>query len=317
MDSPLVSVVIPCYNAERWLDEAVESVFAQTWPRVEIVLVDDGSTDGTRAIIEAWGDRVRAVHGPNCGAAAARATGTQLASSDFLQYLDCDDVLAPDAIATRMEALLSTGADVAYGDWQHLVQEPVGSWRSERPVARMIEAIHPDPRIATFTSFWSPPAALLYRRAIVARAGGWKQEVAPIEDARLLQDAALAGATFVHVPGVRASYRWVSSESSHSRRSPLRFARAVLRNTFDIEEAWRAAGLAGKDARAALASAYDHCARELFRDDSKGFGEALAGLYRNEPGWRPSWPKLAGTLAASIGKDPALAVLRLLRRPAP
>src|SRR5215475_6828332 len=86
----LVSIVIPCYNAERFLVETLQSAFNQSYPYTEIIVVDDGSTDGTGALIRAFADRVRAEFQPNRGVCAARNYGTALARGEFIQYLDAD-----------------------------------------------------------------------------------------------------------------------------------------------------------------------------------------------------------------------------------
>src|SRR6476660_3095578 len=110
----LVSVVVPCYNAERFLAETLQSAFIQTYPEIEVIVLDDGSTDGTADLIRSYGDRVRAEFGPNRGASAARNRGTALALGEFIQYLDCDDLLTPDALERRVDVLKKSGADVAY-----------------------------------------------------------------------------------------------------------------------------------------------------------------------------------------------------------
>lgn len=112
----LVSIVVPCYNAERFLVETLDSAFAQTYPHTEIIVIDDGSTDGTAELIRSYGGRVNAEFGPNRGASAARNRGTALARGEFIQYLDADDQLLSDAIERRVAALQETGADVAYSD---------------------------------------------------------------------------------------------------------------------------------------------------------------------------------------------------------
>ena len=105
----LVSIVIPCYNAERFLAEALESAFLQSYPSTEIIVVDDGSTDRTADLIRAYGDSVLADFGSHGGASAARNRGTALARGEFIQYLDADDLLTPDAVAHRVAALQKTG----------------------------------------------------------------------------------------------------------------------------------------------------------------------------------------------------------------
>jgi glycosyltransferase involved in cell wall biosynthesis len=113
-----VSVVIPAYNAEAFVGEAVASVLAQTRDTFEIVVVDDGSTDATAAVATASGDpRIRCVRQENRGIAAARRTGTDHARHDLICYLDADDRLTPTALATLEDALRAQPeAVLAYAD---------------------------------------------------------------------------------------------------------------------------------------------------------------------------------------------------------
>ena len=99
----LVSILIPCYNAERWIRQAIESALAQTWREKEVIVVDDGSTDGSLEGIESFGDCIHWETGPNRGGNVARNRLLDLASADWLQYLDADDYLLPDKIAKQME----------------------------------------------------------------------------------------------------------------------------------------------------------------------------------------------------------------------
>jgi len=95
MTDPDLSVVIPCYNAEKWIARAIESVLVQDGPNLEIMVVDDGSTDGSLEIITSFGDRIRWVSGGNHGASAARNRGLSLSASDYVLFLDADDYLVP------------------------------------------------------------------------------------------------------------------------------------------------------------------------------------------------------------------------------
>ena len=88
-----VSVVIPCYNSARWIRETLASVLQQGEDPIEIIAIDDGSTDDTAAIIERDFPAVRLVRTENRGASRARNHGTELASGEFIQYLDADDLL--------------------------------------------------------------------------------------------------------------------------------------------------------------------------------------------------------------------------------
>ncbi|MGH9797079.1 MAG: glycosyltransferase family 2 protein [Candidatus Polarisedimenticolia bacterium] len=102
--APRVSVIIPAYNRADLLPATLESVFAQGWREFEIVVVDDGSTDGTAALLASYGDRIRWVAQQNRGVAAARNRGIREARGAFLAFLDSDDLWEPDALGKIMQA---------------------------------------------------------------------------------------------------------------------------------------------------------------------------------------------------------------------
>lgn len=106
----LVSVVIPAYDAEAFIAETLDSVLAQTWTPFEVVVVDDGSTDGTIAVAESFGDRVRVVACPHRGHAATRNAGIEAARGEFIAFIDADDLMPPDALAIRMRHMLADPA---------------------------------------------------------------------------------------------------------------------------------------------------------------------------------------------------------------
>ena len=103
---PLVSILIPAYNAEQWLAETLQSALAQTWQNKEIIVVNDGSTDCSASVarqFESCG--VKVISQENKGASAARNRAFQEAKGDFIQYLDADDLLAPDKIERQVQLL--------------------------------------------------------------------------------------------------------------------------------------------------------------------------------------------------------------------
>src|SRR5208337_354073 len=104
--NPLVSILVPAYNAQNYLEDTLRSAVGQTWPRKEIIIVDDGSKDQTAAIARQFeSPTVRLVAQENQGAAAARNQAFSLCQGDFIQWLDADDLLAPDKITKQMEQL--------------------------------------------------------------------------------------------------------------------------------------------------------------------------------------------------------------------
>ncbi|MBI4484654.1 MAG: glycosyltransferase family 2 protein [Acidobacteria bacterium] len=100
--NPRVSVVIPNYNCARFLPETLESVFAQTCPDVEIIVVDDGSTDGSAALLERYADRVRVIHQENRGVSAARNRGIRESRGAFVAFLDADDLWQPEKLEKQL-----------------------------------------------------------------------------------------------------------------------------------------------------------------------------------------------------------------------
>ncbi len=115
---PLLSIIVPAYNMEVFLERCMDSVLGQTFSDFEVIVVDDGSTDGTPALCDAYADRdsrVRVVHKSNGGIGSARNAGLRVARGAWLMFLDADDWLAPDALRSLVDAQAASGADVVAG----------------------------------------------------------------------------------------------------------------------------------------------------------------------------------------------------------
>src|SRR5215470_14296148 len=119
---PLVSILIPAYNAEKSLPYTLESAVAQTWPRKEIIVVDDGSTDRTADVARGFASKgVKIVSTENQGLSAAVNNAYRLSQGDYIQELDADDILAPDKIEKQLGALREgdTKRTLLSGPWAH------------------------------------------------------------------------------------------------------------------------------------------------------------------------------------------------------
>src|SRR4249920_2954185 len=98
MQCPLVSVVIPTYNDDRFVGEALRSVFAQTYDNIEVVVVDDGSSDDSVKVARSFGEKVRVIQQSNAGSAVARNRGMTAARGEFISFLDADDYWLADKV---------------------------------------------------------------------------------------------------------------------------------------------------------------------------------------------------------------------------
>lgn len=140
MNDPLISVVIPVYKVEAYLDRCVESVVRQSYEKLEILLVDDGSPDRCGAMCDAWAgkdSRIRVLHQKNAGLGAARNRGTEIAAGEFVTYVDSDDYLAPDAIELLLRLLQEQGAEIAVADCVKTQEDHVSFDRSTEEQIRL------------------------------------------------------------------------------------------------------------------------------------------------------------------------------------
>ena len=116
----LVSVIVPVYKAERYLNQCVQSIVDQTYQNLEIILVDDGSTDNCPAMCDAWAakdSRVQVIHKANGGVSSARNMALDCATGDYVTFVDADDWVEPNAVEILLEQAVSTGSDIVVGNY--------------------------------------------------------------------------------------------------------------------------------------------------------------------------------------------------------
>ena len=124
MTAPLVSIIVPSYNAGRFVRRAVESALTQTHRGVEVIVVDDGSTDDTTEVLASFGNRIRWVSQANRGPAAARNTGLTLATGEYVMFLDADDWILPDKLRRQLDCLAgASSAGWVYCDILYLDED--------------------------------------------------------------------------------------------------------------------------------------------------------------------------------------------------
>ena len=201
----LVSVIIPCFNVEKWVGEAIDSCLKQTYPHIEIIVIDDCSTDKSVEIIKSYGDKIIWESLPeNKGGCYARNRGFALSKGEYIQFLDADDFILPDKIERQINFLEETGADAIYGDWRfqgHQSNGVIFLEQIEKPgeQADILESL--------IINWWTAVASLLYRRTAVEKSGGWDEDFLAAQDRDFLISVVMAGAKVVYQPGCYSIYR--------------------------------------------------------------------------------------------------------------
>jgi glycosyltransferase involved in cell wall biosynthesis len=211
---PSASIVIPCYQQGHYLRGCIESALAQGEGAVEVIVVNDGSTDTTDAVAREFEGRIGYLQQANRGLSAARNRGVSAARGEWIQFLDADDLLEPGKTAFQAAAGVAAGADVVYGPYECFRDDRAQDRFRSQPV----EFPEPD-AFRSFIRHWErgfgiPIHALLYRRDCFARWGGFNERLPNHEDwDRHLQFSA-AGARFVYVGGPHALYRLTGQSMS-------------------------------------------------------------------------------------------------------
>lgn len=287
--TPLVSIIIPCYNAERWLAETLESALAQTWTAKEILVINDGSTDSSLAVAQQYTTRgVRVIDQPNRGASAARNHGLRLARGDFIQFLDADDLLAPNKIELQIHALAGTKADVlASASWSRFTHDPAQAVFVPQAVAEARTGVEFLQRHYE-TGSMMQPGAWLAPRELLDRAGPWDESLSLNDDGEYFARVMLAARKLVHVEGARSYYR-TGMTGSLSRRTDTTALMSLFRSV-ELTTGHLLAADNSPRTRAACADAWMRTAYEVFpsmsflADDAEAHARTLGGSRRPLPG---------------------------------
>jgi glycosyltransferase involved in cell wall biosynthesis len=205
---PLVSILIPAYKAAEWLTYSLESAIAQTWPRKEIIVVDDGSPDDTLAVARRYeSSMVKVVTQRNQGAAAARNTAFSLSSGDYIQWLDADDLIVPEKVASQLAALSGCSKRiVASGPWAAFLYRsrradfvPTALWCDLSPLEWLLRKMELNLHMQTAT--W------LVSREVTAAAGPWNTQLLGDDDGEYFCRVLLQSERVKFVPEARVLYR--------------------------------------------------------------------------------------------------------------
>lgn len=300
---------MPCYNAERTLSEALDSILTQADVFCEIVVIDDGSTDGSITVAKKYLPHIRLISGPNRGASNARNVGITATTAPWLVFLDADDWLEPGTLRERIGIGSRAKSDVVITDWLEVLDDGSGCLQSGAHRAVDWNLLQHNAEVATATEVWATTAAILYSRRIVESIGGFRSDLSIIQDARFLFDAAFHGGRFIRADHIGAKYRILPG--SLSRSNPTGFWLDVLRNGRQIETAWRRRGQLPEENTKALVNIYDSAARMLFRLKNPAYFDAIRELERFQmPQSRHS--QVSSLLARRLGLGVARRILGLI-----
>ncbi len=212
IEHPLVSIVVPAYNGATYLRSAVDSILQQDYPHIELLVLDDGSKDDTRQILEQYGEEFYWESHPNMGQSATLNKGWQLAKGEILAYLSVDDILRPHAVSQAVSALTENPqVPVVYGDYDLIDESGRHLRRVHAPdfdYSRLIAELEVQPGPGAF-----------FRREAFKFSQGWDPTLRQTPDYDFWLKVGLMG-RFIHVGEVWASFRVHSESQSYAEASP-------------------------------------------------------------------------------------------------
>ena len=223
---PLVTIITPCYRQAHFLGAAIESALAQTYPAIEILVINDGSDDDTELVAKKFGNHIRYHWQPNAGLPAARNTAISLARGKYIHCLDADDRLAPEAIEWLAEA--------ADGREDVLCVMGVKSFERDDALGEGLEWMPPTDRplaAELLSKNFGPPHMFLCPRSMLLEVGGFDESLASCEDWDLWLRLVFAGVKIVPVRRIGAFYRRHPASMSRNRLRMATFEAQLLRRS--------------------------------------------------------------------------------------
>ncbi|PSB59038.1 glycosyltransferase family 2 protein [Chamaesiphon polymorphus] len=212
---PLVSIVIPCYNGETFVKEAIDSALGQTYSNLEVIVINDGSTDRSLEIIESFGGKIQIESTINQGVQLTRNKGLELATGDYIKFLDSDDVLLPDCIEKQVARSVQLPLDsksIVYGDvdWTDSQLQTIPGYPSQAQPSDL------DP-VAAIMSYSPLTSCPLHNRKYLLEVGGFDPFLVNRHENDLHLRLVLAGVQFVYDPCLVYKYRQYNDQRRLSR----------------------------------------------------------------------------------------------------
>lgn len=277
-----VSVIIPCYNAAPYVAETLDSLRRQTWPNLEVIVVDDGSTDDSARIVETYaGSDLTLIHQPNRGGSAAINVGLARATGDFVQFLDADDLIDADKIAVQMDRLANAPRCVASARWGRFYGRPDETRFEAETVSRDLNSLEWLVESRSDGGGMMFPALWLIPMSIVQAAGPWREDLTLDNDAEYFTRVLLASDRVLFCEGARCRYRSGISGSLSGGKTPAHWASRA--KVLELCEQRVLARDNGSRARRAFSLSWQHVAHGCYPYDQQLAEQALARAHALHP----------------------------------
>lgn len=210
---PLVSIVIPCYNRENYIQQAVDSALSQTYSNIEVIVVDDGSKDNSLAVLSNYEEKIQVISQTNKGVSAARNTGFYASKGDFIIFLDSDDWLSNDIVEHHIHTAQKwPEADIYCADSRGVEKDNTLS-----PILKSSWPEQPGTPLELFLLYPPPfPACEMYRAETVRRLGCYDESMKGFADSVLRLNIILSKGKVVRTDGGYAVYRPVANSITKS-----------------------------------------------------------------------------------------------------
>ncbi len=283
----LITIIIPCHNAEATVAAAINSALSQTYGAIEVLVVDDGSTDGSLDVIRGFGEKVRCVTGPKHGAPSARNQGLEMAKGAYIQFLDADDTLHSEKLERQMAYACGSEADVVFCDG-----EKVNPKNGERLALCGLEEPIKDP-VVYLVRHALLITAPLHQKQKLLEIGGFREDLPCSQERDLHIRLACAGVTFEHMFGVlftvhqmanRVSSDYIRVLDQHANILGNAYRKLEENGTLSEDRARAFAARMAQDARHYIQRGCDEKGLEYFRQairmHRRGGLESFAWPYR-------------------------------------